>query len=338
MKKDKKILIIAIFIIILILILITFFSSKDIIISSIKEKIYKYNNQVEFECKPLKIENNELKVSMKISSSIDTIKRVELPDEDALIINDNRKTIGLDYSMELGKEYKFKVISTSGEELEKIFRYDESDFYDKNKFKLVDNDGLIGKIKGINSSGFTSVEVNGKNAQGEETKQYQLDVIYHEGDLVLDGRTEVEGATLNDNVYEFGDASDVATANTEASRMVVLKVNGNLTIEEGVTITTVKSEENYGGPKGFFIFCDDELNNKGTISMTERGAKATGENVYLWKNSNDSFEYIPAIGGIGGASSSTNKSSTVLNGKNGKDGINRQTRWRRNRIRKKLDI
>lgn len=92
---------------------------------------------------------------MKISSSIDTIKRVELPDEDALIINDNRKTIGLDYSMELGKEYKFKVISTSGEELEKIFRYDESDFYDKNKFKLVDNDGLIGKIKGINSSGFT---------------------------------------------------------------------------------------------------------------------------------------------------------------------------------------
>ena len=120
--------------------------------------------------------------------------------------------------------------------------------------------------------------------------------------------------------------------------MVVLKVNGNLTIEEGVTITTVKSEVNYGGPKGFFIFCDDELNNKGTISMTERGAKATGENVYLWKNSNDSFEYIPAIGGIGGASSSTNKSSTVLNGKNGKDGINRQTRWRRNRIRKKLDI
>ena len=328
MKKGKKILIIAIFIIIL----ITFFSSKDIIISSIKEKIYKYNNQVEFECKPLFIEDNELKVFIKISSSIDTIKRVELPDGDALIINDNRKIVGLDYSMELGKDSIFKVIGTSGEEIEKTFNYNENDF------KFIDNEGLIGKVNNINNSGFTSVEINGTNSDIEETGKYDLDVIYYDGDLVLDGKTEVEGATLNDNVYEFGDVSDVATVDTEASRMVVLKVNGNLTIEEGVTVTSIKSEENYGGPKGFFIFCDNKLNNKGTISMTERGAKATGENVYLWKNSDDNFEYVPAIGAVGGASSSTNKYSTVLNGKNGNDGINRQTRWRRNWLRKKLDV
>ena len=34
--------------------------------------------------------------------------------------------------------------------------------------------------------------------------------------------------------------------------------------------------------------------------MTARGAKAEGQNVYLFKNSDDSFEYVPATGGNGG--------------------------------------
>lgn len=196
------------------------------------------------------------------------------------------------------------------------------------KFELADNEGLIGKVKNINNSGFTSVEVSGKNSEGEETKEYQLDVIYYDGDLVLDGKTEVEGATLNDDIYEFGNDSDVATANTEASRMVVLKVNGNLTIKEGVTVTAVKSEENYGGPKGLFIFCGEELNNKGTISMSKRGARATGENVYLWKNSDESFEYVPAVGATGGKAVTANSTGdywVYSSGNKGNDSIGRQT-------------
>ena len=36
------------------------------------------------------------------------------------------------------------------------------------------------------------------------------------------------------------------------------------------------------------------------------GAQAKGENVYLYKNSNGTFEFIPEIGGAGGTSSPTN--------------------------------
>ena len=45
------------------------------------------------------------------------------------------------------------------------------------------------------------------------------------------------------------------------------------------------------------IYCTGKLTNNGTISMTARGAKAEGQDVFLWKNTNGTFEYVPADGG-----------------------------------------
>ncbi len=126
-------------------------------------------------------------------------------------------------------------------------------------------------------------------------EDYSIDMIIHTGDMVLDGTTQIEGATLTDKVYEFGNKeTDVATETEDAKNTVVLKVEGNLTINEGVTVTACKSENGYGGPKGLFIYCTGTLTNNGTISMTARGAKAEGQNVYLWQNENGSYEYVPA--------------------------------------------
>lgn len=106
--------------------------------------------------------------------------------------------------------------------------------------------------------------------------------------------------------------------------MVVLKVNGNITIDEGVTVTACKSDEGYGGPKGFMIYCTGTLTNKGKISMTARGAKAEGQNVFLWENSDGSFEYVPAEGATGGASISVGRIGKE-SGNAGENGEGRQT-------------
>ena len=66
--------------------------------------------------------------------------------------------------------------------------------------------------------------------------------------------------------------------------MVVLKVKGNLTISENVTLTSCKNDKGYGGPKGMLVYCTGTITNNGKISMTARGAIAEGQNVYLWKN------------------------------------------------------
>lgn len=122
----------------------------------------------------------------------------------------------------------------------------------------------------------------------------------------------VEDETYNLKVYSFnedlnikadttlGTEDDVATASEYAKNMIVLKVNGNLTVDEGAKLTAYASKDGYGGPKGMTIYCTGTLTNNGTISMTARGAKAEGQNVYLWKNPDNIFEYIPAIGGKGG--------------------------------------
>ena len=118
----------------------------------------------------------------------------------------------------------------------------------------------------------------------------------------------------------FGTESDVATATTNAKNMVIVKVNGNLTINEGVTVTTYSNE--YGGPKGFLLYVTGTLTNNGTITMTGKGAKAPGENVYLWKNddASGSYEYVPAAGGLGSQASTTESP-----GVKGIDGSLRQT-------------
>lgn len=129
----------------------------------------------------------------------------------------------------------------------------------------------------------------------------------------------------------YGNANDVGTASNNASSMVIIKVNGNMTINSGVTLTTYGTK--YGGPKGMLLYVAGDLQNNGTITMTARGAKAPGQNVYLWKNEDSSkagqYEFVPKVGGTGATAIQVEDSK----GNNGANGTNRKTgrRWfRRN--------
>lgn len=129
---------------------------------------------------------------------------------------------------------------------------------------------------------------------------------------------EFDGNQIWDENMTFGTEKDVATKDENAKNMVVVKVKGNLTINEGVTVTSYASKDGYGSSKGMMLYIEGTLTNNGTIDMTARGAKAEGQNVYLWKNSDASYEYIPKLGGTGGKA----KAFTAISGT---DGNNRQT-------------
>ena len=116
----------------------------------------------------------------------------------------------------------------------------------------------------------------------------------------------------------FGDAYDVATKDTYAQNMVIVKVNGDLEIDSGVTVAPYY-DKSYGGPKGFTLYVTGKLTNKGTIDNSH-GAKAEGQNVYLWKNTDGTYEYVPAVGAAGAASQSSSGS-----GNPGFSGTGRQT-------------
>ena len=166
---------------------------------------------------------------------------------------------------------------------------------------------LLTAIADLKNDGISKCKVMGKTSDTaqEETVIYSLDTIIHEGDLVLDGLSSVVGAELlAGKLYRFGQSRDVSDGTNYAQHTVVFKVLGDLTIKQGVTLSSVTSS--LGGPKGFIIYCAGKIQNDGEITMSKNGAFAKGENIYLFKNSNETFEFVPAIGGNGGRGGSRN--------------------------------
>ena len=161
-------------------------------------------------------------------------------------------------------------------------------------------------LKGIEDDSLTTGYYAFKVETEEETITYPVHLIVLDGD-----QTWSENQT-------FGDANDVATSNENAKRMVIVKVNGNVTINEGVEVGPYY-DPSYGGPKGFMLYVTGKLTNNGTIDNSH-GAKAEGQNVYLWKNADGTYEYVPAAGAAG-----ADKVNPQNSGKAGANGSGRET-------------
>ena len=174
------------------------------------------------------------------------------------ISGNGKKKIAVDYKMNMNQEYPFFIKNVLGEETEQKL--------------YVKEDGLIKKIAELQESG--EYVLNCYN-----TQTYPIHAYVFNGDQTWDSQT-------------FGDENDIATDSTDAKNTIVVKVNGNLTINSDAVITAFNSE--YGGPKGMFLYVTGNIINNGTISMTGRGAKAEGQDVYLCSGFNETYEYIPA--------------------------------------------
>ncbi len=161
----------------------------------------------------------------------------------------------------------------------------------------VANEGIVGLVQyNVMEDGIYQITSNNKSYQVEVYNFY--DDVEYTTDPIL-------GNTTNDQ------------------SMLILKYHKNLTIGSGVTIKPQVRK------KGMYICVNGTLTNNGTISMTERGATAVGEDVYLWKNEDGTYEYIPALGATGGLATVTPNNGyngTVNNpGKAGLNGTDRKT-------------
>ena len=145
-----------------------------------------------------------------------------------------------------------------------------------------------------------------------ESKDYAVELINYAEDVHY---SLGEGETAK--TISLGDTST-------DYKMLVVKYHKNLTIDEGVTITAT-NVSNLTYKKGMYLCVLGDLVNNGTISMTARGTyNCAGENVYLWKNNNNSYEYVPSEGAKG-LSAYRIGTSYVKKGVNGNNGINRAT-------------
>ena len=154
---------------------------------------------------------------------------------------------------------------------------------------------MVGKM--VKESGKQTITVNGED--------YPIHAYVYNQDLTITGTTQI------------GSSEDIGT------NMVVLRVNGDLIVNSGAYLTAIGNS--YGGPKGFLVYVTGTITNNGEISMTARGARAEGQDVYLWQNLNESYEYVPAYGASGGASVTCTYYADPKGGKQGASGSGRAT-------------
>ena len=131
-----------------------------------------------------------------------------------------------------------------------------------------------------------------------------------------------DGDQVWDELKQFGTEDDIGNANSLAQKTVIVKVNGNLTIGENGIVEPFHTD--YGGPKGFMLYVTGRLINNGNI-RNNNGAYAEGQNVYLWKNHDGSYETVPAYGSNGGDAVTASSSNSHINGNIGLAGVERST-------------
>lgn len=145
-------------------------------------------------------------------------------------------------------------------------------------------------------------------------------------DVLINGETynveliNIEGDTTYTENVSLGDDST-------QNKTLVVKYHGDLTIEKGVTVTA-KTVNGLTYKKGMYLCVLGDIHNNGTISMTARGTYSTediSQDVFLWKNTDDSYEYVPKNGAPGREAFTTSYQHGATSGLDGKLGNGRQT-------------
>lgn len=194
---------------------------------------------------------------------------------------------------------------------------------------------------GTNNLACTSVGNNGKTTSFNLTINVTVKIDYTV-DSIIQGIDTLElpngdyNLTVSTVTYPielinyYSDtviSSNVSLGDTSTTKkMLVVKFHKNLTVNASVTVTATNvSSLTY--KKGMYIYVGGTLTNNGKITMTARGTyNQAGENVYLYKNNDSTYEMVPAIGASGAAAVSlTNAPDDRKSGNPGGAGTLRKT-------------
>lgn len=229
--------------------------------------------------------------------------------------NENEKiNIELRQVDKMGYEIRAKVEYNINENT--TYRQEDTVIEGESILACVENNNLASGNYIFRVTGSTDGETS------QETIEYPVELYNYHGDANYIGQNNIA----------IGDIWYTGTGSISSEkRMLILKYNGNLTINSGVTITPTGTNASINGAtylctkKGMYIYCAGTLTNNGTITMTAKGTvNQVGENVYLYKNKNNTYEYVPEVGGKKGGGVTSN-SGQYYDGNNGKNGLERRT-------------
>ena len=192
-------------------------SGKFLVNQNLEISKTEYNiSSLEFEYETGKLENGKVKILIKVTDKVNGITQIDYPDsnKNPLIMQNRKDPVGIDYSVELGKEYKFVITTGDGIKIEKIIKID--DYYYN-----------ITKDFGENAV------IDNKATKAAYGKAYEA-AISAEGNYVITGLTVTMGeqniTTSENNVVDI-----------DTGKIKIEKVTGDIDIK----VTTKKLEIKY---------------------------------------------------------------------------------------------
>ena len=212
---------------------------------------------------------------MLFRSKVDagTIEKIEALETEGIIFKEGDERNSSEskiYEVRKNGTYHFRITGSTGRSYIAEIKVNNAAPIEKD---------LITGIANINEAGYKMVKVNGRTKEVDPTIEevddpqlYTLDVIYCDGDLILKNGSftknesggevakTVDGLTISGANWTIGETADVNT-NT-----VVLKVNGDFTLETGYNLLPIKSGTAY--PKGLLIYCTGIATINGNINLS----------------------------------------------------------------------
>ena len=202
---------------------------------------------LEFEYETEKIENGKVKILIKITDKVNGLKRVDYPEasKDSIIMENRKIPLGIDYYVELGKEYKFVITTGDGNKTEKTIKID--DYYYNVTKTLAENAVIDNKA--------TKVAYN---------KTYEATVSTEENFAITGLTVTMGGQTVTTS------GNNVVDVNT--GKIKIEKVTGDIDIK----VTTKKLEIQYTA-----IAVSTSSSSSNTSSLGAENKQNRGTTLYI---------------------------------------------------------
>ena len=221
-------------------------TGKFMIDQNLNIALTEYNaNSVEVEYTTISRTDNKVRINIVVTDNINGIKQIDYPEGNPLkVVSGVEKKISIDYDVELGKEYKFVIISGDGSNTEKTIKIDD---YFYNITKSLEDGATI-------DNNATKVAYN---------KTYEATITTTENYAVT-GLTVTMGGK---NITTSG--NDVVDINT--GKIKIDKVTGDINI----IVTTKKLEILYTA------IAVSTSNSSSNTSSLEASTQSRGTTLYI---------------------------------------------------------
>ena len=212
------------------------------------------DREIQFSYEVISRNGENVEILIKVSDTENGLNKIQCPNGNIIECYGTKQEKAIDYTVQIGTEYKFKIISSSGTE------QDETVLVNTYWHKITKNIAEGAKI-------------DNPAIKAEYNKAYQANIITKDV-LAEDGTVRTDALYVIDNIVVKMGEQEVITAENNivdktAGKIYIEKVTGDIEINVSVKKLEIQTTEAYIGPSSTGIESTESVKNNSQQKGTE---------------------------------------------------------------------